>query len=428
MKVWERRLMKDFQVAPIQTEEQEDHGLEEIPENETSLSKFRRIAKQVAQNSSSYKWGQIMQEVGVGSNTQIGRCRSRTSFKNQQNLQKAMIEARKLVEKSPIRSRSISPIEVIDPTTSTLMELLKNITEECGNSISPGNTLDVNQLNQIRSVSPNLSALSRQLQSVLSTPSDSKSKLSSPMPGKSPSFQFKFNQNTQTPKPGTSEKTQESCKSPDSEKSVKCQSPPQNDSAGQTSPDGVKSPESIKSPPPSIKITSSDKEVDVEINKEDPVPLVSDHKSSVKVIKRKQSIPSTSTTSDIAVQRPTAIKPQPGQGMIPPPPDNKIEIPKIDVQPSTPTASIKLPKSPSPPPIIEPKCKSPSPTPPKIISEPPVCSLSIDEKLGSQEKLIPVDEPLNEQEKIPSSPACLRPIKKIEDVKTIKRQPKSGWL
>lgn len=59
MKVWERRLMKDFQVAPISNEEPENENLDQIPENETSLSKFRRVARQVATQSSSYKWGQV---------------------------------------------------------------------------------------------------------------------------------------------------------------------------------------------------------------------------------------------------------------------------------------------------------------------------------------------------------------------------------
>lgn len=28
----------------------------------------------------------------------------------------------------------------------------------------------------------------------------------------------------------------------------------------------------------------------------------------------------------------------------------------------------------------------------------------------------------------PTSPSCLRPYRKVEDVTTVKRQPKSGWL
>lgn len=36
---------------------------------------------------------------------------------------------------------------------------------------------------------------------------------------------------------------------------------------------------------------------------------------------------------------------------------------------------------------------------------------------------------LNESESTkPTSPSCLRPYRKVEDVTTVKRQPKSGWL
>lgn len=68
MKVWERRLMKDFQVAPIAMEEESDAPLAVIeppPEGEDSLSRFRRIAKLAATTSSSHKWGQVMQGVCI---------------------------------------------------------------------------------------------------------------------------------------------------------------------------------------------------------------------------------------------------------------------------------------------------------------------------------------------------------------------------
>lgn len=60
------------------------------------------------------------------------RCRNRDSFRNQQNLARAMTEARKLVQHSPIQSRPCTPLEYNDPTTNTLLELLKNISEEVG--------------------------------------------------------------------------------------------------------------------------------------------------------------------------------------------------------------------------------------------------------------------------------------------------------
>lgn len=59
MKVWERRLMKDFHVAPVA-------GVtdEEIQE-EDGLAKFRRIAKMAVANTTSAKWDQTLAKVGV---------------------------------------------------------------------------------------------------------------------------------------------------------------------------------------------------------------------------------------------------------------------------------------------------------------------------------------------------------------------------
>lgn len=57
---------------------------------------------------------------------------------------------------------------MIDQTTSTLMALLKNISEECGD-LSPGNTLDIVSGNRSPQPSPNMSMLSRQLHDLIST-------------------------------------------------------------------------------------------------------------------------------------------------------------------------------------------------------------------------------------------------------------------
>lgn len=40
MKVWERRLMKDFKVAPIAPEETDEHFAAR-PENESSLARYQ---------------------------------------------------------------------------------------------------------------------------------------------------------------------------------------------------------------------------------------------------------------------------------------------------------------------------------------------------------------------------------------------------
>lgn len=128
MKVWERRLMKDFSVAPTTIEE--GGGDEENePTTEKGIARFRRVARAVASQTNSHKWTEAVQSV---TDTQIGRCRNRESFRNQQNLARAMNEAKKLVQHSPIQSRPCTPVEYNDPTTNTLLELLKNITEEIG--------------------------------------------------------------------------------------------------------------------------------------------------------------------------------------------------------------------------------------------------------------------------------------------------------
>lgn len=87
MKVWERRLMKDFQVAPVTGDDEP----EDPPDR--GIARFRRVAKQVVSQTTSYKWTEAVRGV---TNTQIGRCRSRECFKNQQNLQRAMNEAKRL--------------------------------------------------------------------------------------------------------------------------------------------------------------------------------------------------------------------------------------------------------------------------------------------------------------------------------------------
>lgn len=122
MKVWERRLMKDFQVGAI------EEG-EEKQADDKGLARFRRVANEVASQTASHKWSAAVSGI---TDTQIGRCRNRESFRNQQNLAKAMNEARRLVLHSPIQSRPCTPLEYTDPTTNTLLELLKNISEEIG--------------------------------------------------------------------------------------------------------------------------------------------------------------------------------------------------------------------------------------------------------------------------------------------------------
>lgn len=97
VKVWERRLMKDFQVAPIQAEDehQPTEPIKEVSElvgPDRGINRFRRVAKQVVDQTASHKWGVAVRGVR---DTQIGRCNNRESFKNQQNLRRAIQEAKR---------------------------------------------------------------------------------------------------------------------------------------------------------------------------------------------------------------------------------------------------------------------------------------------------------------------------------------------
>ncbi|CAB3252596.1 unnamed protein product [Arctia plantaginis] len=130
MKIWERRLMKDFHVAPVSLED-------EKLADEDGLSRFRRIVKMAIANTAHGKWDQTLAATGVSS--QIGRCRSRESFKNQQTLQRAMEEVKKLVLRSPLPegSRGVSPIEMPVSPGHTLLELIKDISTEVGEYSEP---------------------------------------------------------------------------------------------------------------------------------------------------------------------------------------------------------------------------------------------------------------------------------------------------
>uniref|UniRef100_A0A8D8XPQ3 Transient-receptor-potential-like protein n=2 Tax=Cacopsylla melanoneura TaxID=428564 RepID=A0A8D8XPQ3_9HEMI len=130
--VWERRLMKNFQLTPVVTAEDEVELVRNVEsvENEDPLDRFRRVAKLAVLNSSALRWGQIIRSVCKES--QIGRCNNRESFKKQQNLERAMREAkRKLMNASPDRSneiRNVSPMPVTEQ--SSLVKLIGEFTDE----------------------------------------------------------------------------------------------------------------------------------------------------------------------------------------------------------------------------------------------------------------------------------------------------------
>ncbi|KAJ8951736.1 hypothetical protein NQ318_012587 [Aromia moschata] len=123
MKVWERRLMKDFKVAPVASEEDEEL-LTPPPENEDPLARFRRIAKMAVLNSGIYKWRQVVEGAQIAS--QIGHCHDLDSYKKQQNLQKAIEEAQRLTALSLENpSRAITPIYMPDLTGSDIIDLIR---------------------------------------------------------------------------------------------------------------------------------------------------------------------------------------------------------------------------------------------------------------------------------------------------------------
>ncbi|KAK9870190.1 hypothetical protein WA026_006275 [Henosepilachna vigintioctopunctata] len=124
-KVWERRLLKDFKVGPIATEDDEEILYAPPPDNETATARFRRIAKMAILNSGMNKWRQVVKGACIAS--QIGHCHNRDSFVKQQNLQKAMTEAKRLAAKSPSSSRSITPIHLPDISGSNIMDIIADI-------------------------------------------------------------------------------------------------------------------------------------------------------------------------------------------------------------------------------------------------------------------------------------------------------------
>ena len=62
MKVWERRLMKDFQVSgpvnPADVDLQEEIALQQ-PEDESNVERWKRIARLAVLTSAEHRWNQV---------------------------------------------------------------------------------------------------------------------------------------------------------------------------------------------------------------------------------------------------------------------------------------------------------------------------------------------------------------------------------
>lgn len=435
--------MKDFQVAPVDILDVDESEVPLTEQQENPLDRFRRISKQVASQSAAVKWGDIIQRATIEANSQIGRCRNRESFKKQQNLMKAMDQARMLIDRSPmpLTPNHSDSTAMMEQTNRTLVNLLKNISEEI-NEFSPGNTLKVTKV-ESRSVTP-LQSLNVQLQTMISNSS-------SPNP-------------TMKPKPKISSKeiSIEMTSPPPPEpimSPLPSKSPPKPISP--VSPMSPMSPSSFRSVPlydggslnslkcmcdspiPSNKIESkmtksssidSLRERAEHSNKnefkenpkhqttcDDLSPLTQGSGFSAKVIKHKAP-----SAPDIALSRPTSSKPQSGSGMIPPPPTKEettaakpMTIPTLSTTPATPLPipkTIKVPEKPA------------TPAPPKIEFTNVLIDSQAPPSSDSTEKLVETKNPNSEANKAASSPPVSRPINKIDDVKTMKRQPKTGWL
>lgn len=146
-------------------------------------------------------------------------------------------------------------------------------------------------------------------------------------------------------------------------------------------------------------------------------PLISTGKSAPMVMKRKPPPQEPNDTSaDISISRPVVVL-KTNQGMIPPPPASiqtsteKLSLTKSDnMEMFSPVSTTPTPAVANQPLILSPKTL-------KDNRNDPLTS-------GHSDTLSP-----NESESIkPTSPSCLRPYRKVEDVTTVKRQPKSGWL
>nr|XP_033329419.1 transient-receptor-potential-like protein [Megalopta genalis] len=128
MRVWERRLMKDFHVATQMAGGSIDMGDELLrpPEGEDNVARWKRIAKLVVQQTPNQRWTQVVSSAIKSS--QIGRSSSRASYQSQKNLKIAMEEAQKLTsKKAPVVP--VAPVALPESTASTILHVLQDIVE-----------------------------------------------------------------------------------------------------------------------------------------------------------------------------------------------------------------------------------------------------------------------------------------------------------
>ncbi|XP_071452453.1 transient-receptor-potential-like protein [Hetaerina americana] len=397
MKMWERRLMKDFQVAPVVSEDMLEELEATPPANEEPLVKWRRLAKIAVARSSSFKWGQVVRDVCMSS--QIGRCSSRESFKKQQNLQLAMEEAKKIVAATPKcgGSPSITPIPLPDTTGTSIINLLNDIKEE---DISRGNTPTPTPWKPHNTSGSNLGLLSVVSATQTSRPvtpnnvSEMK-KSKNPAPKKPETNKNYPASPIHAPKASGQESMQKSSHAKGSSEIIL---QPSNVAASS------KVKESVGKP------TASKVEEAFEKNADDPnaITVRRDCSSAPKVIKRKglASLPPQ-----------TAPEGEQSVPSLPPPPSSLKRNANRNIE-----EGIAIPRPTSPIPTLEVTLASASITP---ASTPAVTPRSIhSSKLNQQHQQEPqsvgsTDRLIQSGSSVPG---------RVEDVKTIKRQPKGGWL
>lgn len=385
--------MKDFHVAPVEIAEDFDGEIANLESetrdivHEAPLDRFRRISKQVASQSANIKWNEVLKGATVEAYSQIGRSKNRTSFKNQQNMLKAMEQAKKLIERQPA-SPSLSDHSNLDVTNQTLVALLKNISDEI-NELEPKRYPSSPCQ---RSVTP-LHSLNVQIQSILSK--------------------------TPSPRVGTKNTSHRRAKSPQPLQFVSTQRsaldglispPPRNEAARRGSADMKSNNKNIRERPRSPTPDSMISLAAMEIKASSP-PEMKPSKSaggSYNVVKKKAPQSPSAMTSNND-KRPT------------------MQISTFSTTPATPLPSLKSVSSAAIGSTTYPEFKI------DLASSAIVAS---DLMNGSTEQLVPKSKPSARpfspsrpmSPLRPVSPACLRPPKKVEDVNTIKRQLKGGWL
>ncbi|XP_066591141.1 transient-receptor-potential-like protein isoform X2 [Prorops nasuta] len=137
MRVWERQLMRDFQVSgpgegTLEAAALEESQLRQPEEGEDNIARWKRVARLAVLRSAEQRWSQVVKSAVRSS--QIGRSNNKISLQNQQSLKKAIEEARKFAAKSPLPP--VSPIHLPESTADTILNVIKDIVQDSGLSLT----------------------------------------------------------------------------------------------------------------------------------------------------------------------------------------------------------------------------------------------------------------------------------------------------